>query len=262
MSVKIPMFQVDAFTDEMFAGNPAAVCLLEGWLPDTTLQSIAAENNLSETAFLVRRGDGFELRWMTPIAEVELCGHATLAAGLIVLGEIDPGRAEVRFETRAAGTLTVARSGDRLLMHLPVREPDRIPEPAGLAAALGREPVEVWQRGKLMAVLASEAEVAALDPDLAWIERHDSDGLIVTAPGDEHDFVSRYFAPHLGIPEDPVTGSAHCLLAPYWIERLRREPLRGRQISARGGEIEVRLAGDQIAITAGAVVYLRGEIVL
>ena len=260
MGMKIPMFQVDAFTDEMFAGNPAAVCLLEGWLPDTTLQSIAAENNLSETAFLVRRGDGFELRWMTPTTEVELCGHATLAAGMVVLGQLEPSRAEIRFETRAAGTLTVARAGGRLLMHLPSRPPERIAAPVGLAAAIGIEPPEVWRHHKLMAVLSSEAEVAAVDPDLAWIARQDGDGLIVTAPGDEHDFVSRYFAPHVGIAEDPVTGSAHCVLAPYWIERLGREPLRGRQISSRGGELEVRRAGDQIAITADAVVYLRGEI--
>jgi PhzF family phenazine biosynthesis protein len=276
----IPIYQVDAFTSELFAGNPAAVCVLERWLDDRVMRSIAAENNLSETAFLIAvDGGDWELRWFTPVLEVDLCGHATLAGGFVVLTELEPERDRVSFRTRAAGVLTVSRDGDRLRMSLPARPPSPIDPPPGLIEALGVEPVEVWKAQlseantvgvvggaapKLMAVLDSEAAVAAVAPDLAWIAgNRDADGLIVTAAGrDGIDFVSRYFAPHAGIDEDPVTGSAHCTLTPYWAGRLGRENLEARQISSRGGDLRCELRGDRVELVGGAVLYMTGEIAL
>ena len=258
--MQIPIYQVDAFTGELFAGNPAAVCVLESWLDDALLQSIAAENNLSETAFLVRGGDRFELRWHTPVVEVALCGHATLASGFVVLSELEPGWDAVTFGTRQAGDLLVARDAERLRMSLPAAPPRAVERPAGLVDALGLEPVAVLESRKLMVVLESEAQVAALSPDLVWVARATEDGLIATAPGDRVDFVSRYFAPGAGIDEDPVTGSAHCVLAPYWAERLGRSRLEARQISTRGGDLGCEVHGDRVHLIGQAVLYLRGTI--
>lgn len=260
MASSIPIFQIDAFADAPFSGNPAAVCPLETWLPDETLQAIAGENNLAETAFWVREGDRFELRWFTPKIEVDLCGHATLASGYVILSEIEPSWNSVRFTTRQAGELEVARAGDRLRLELPARPPTRAEMPAGIAEALGVAPREVWTSVKMMAVLEDQSEVAAVDPDLRWIEALDQLGLIVTAPGDEVDFVSRFFAPGAGIAEDPVTGSAHCTLAPYWAQVLGKTSLEARQLSARGGNLGVELNGDRVALTGNAHLYLRGRI--
>ncbi|MCA9648591.1 MAG: PhzF family phenazine biosynthesis protein [Myxococcales bacterium] len=260
--MKLPLYQVDAFTERPFAGNPAAVCPLPRWLDDALLQAIAAENNLSETAFLVPQGDDWELRWFTPAAEVDLCGHATLATAFVLLRQ-HPGRERLRFHTREAGLLTVERRGDELVMDLPARPTKPVPIPPGLVEALGGvEPVELRRAVKTMAVFEDEATVRALDPDLVYLVTMEGDGLIVTAPGDEVDFVSRYFAPHVGIDEDPVTGSAHCNLTPYWAERLGKASLRARQVSARGGELGCTLRGDRVELAGRAALYLEGTIEL
>lgn len=263
MAIELPIFQVDAFTDRVFGGNPAAVCPLDTWLPNDTLAAIAAENNLSETAYLVREGPGdYHLRWFTPAVEVELCGHATLASGHVVLGSLDPSLTAVRFSTRS-GLLTVSRDADRYALDLPASraEPVAPPDPA-ITTAIGRSPREVLCGRQHVAVLDDEAAVRAIVPDLAVIARLGRDGFIVTAPGDEVDFVSRFFAPHQGIDEDPVTGSAHCTLAPYWADRLGRTTLSARQVSARGGDLECTVAGDRVTLRGSCRSFMRGTITL
>ncbi len=261
----LPLYQVDAFADAPFAGNPAAVCPLDAWLPDATLQAIAMENNLSETAFLVPAAPGaeadYELRWFTPTREVDLCGHATLASGFVLMNCLAHAVDAVRFDSRS-GPLTVARSGDRLELDFPAQPPRPVDAAlaGAVAEALRARPVEVLAHRKLLAVFDRQAEVAALDPDLPRVAALDGLGVIATAPGDRHDFVSRYFAPAGGIPEDPVTGSAHCLLAPYWAARLGRDELTARQISARGGELLCRLAGERVRIAGTARLFLEGRI--
>lgn len=259
----LPLYQVDAFTDRVFAGNPAAVCPLEGWLPDETLQAIAAENNVSETAFFVPDPGpeaDFALRWFTPTTEVPLCGHATLASAFVLVTILEPERPSVRFSTKASGILTVSRTGDRLAMDFPAKlcHPTE-PDPA-LNAALGRAPVALFGGPEPLAVYEREADVATLAPDFPALERLVGSFITVTAPGDTVDFVSRVFGPALGIPEDPATGAAHCLLAPYWAERLGRPALTGRQLSARGGEIGCRVVGDRVELSGKAALYLVGAI--
>ncbi|HEY5998608.1 MAG TPA: PhzF family phenazine biosynthesis protein [bacterium] len=257
----IPFYQVDAFTSCLFAGNPAGVCVLDAWLPDATLQAIAAENNLSETAFLVRRGEAFELRWFTPAVEVDLCGHATLASGHVVLNYVRQHPERVAFETKS-GSLAVERRGDLLFLDFPTRRPSPCAPPEGLAKMLGAAPVETLCSRDLMVVFDDEATVRGLAPDLAAIARLDFLGVIATAPGREGDFVSRFFAPRAGVPEDPVTGSAHCTLIPYWAERLGRKDLHAFQVSRRGGELFCELRGERVSIGGHAVTYLRGGIEL
>lgn len=257
--MKIPCYHVDAFANAVFRGNPAAVCPLETWLPDTTLQSIAAENNLSETAFLVARGRDFELRWFTPTTEVDLCGHATLAAGFVLFTERGINAHSIRFHSRSGG-LTVAREGDVFTLDFPSRPPLPAAAPETLIRGLGAHPTEVWQARDILAVFASAAAVRALAPDFALLKTLDCLGIIATAPGDDCDFVSRFFAPAAGINEDPVTGSAHCTLIPYWSRRLGQAALLARQISARGGELTCRDAGERVFIGGRAAIYLRGEI--
>ena len=257
--MQLSLYQVDAFTDRLFAGNPAAVCPLDTWLPDTTMQAIAAENNLSETAFFVPRGDDYDLRWFTPTVETDLCGHATQASGFVVMTRLAPQRSSVRFHTRS-GPLTVTRQGDMFAIDLPAQPPEPCAMPSNLVAALGRKPAQVLGAVKYLAIYDSETEVAALAPDLAAWVHADRDGVIVSAPGRDCDFVSRYFAPHAGIPEDPVTGSAHCTLMPYWAKRLGKTRLHARQISQRGGELFCELKGDRVVIAGHAAFYLEGRI--
>ena len=259
--MRIPIYQIDAFTDRLFGGNPAAVCPLERWLPDATLQAIAAENNLSETAFFVPAGDGFELRWFTPKVEVELCGHATLATGHLLLHRLEPGRDLVAFTTRS-GRLAVARDGDLLAMDFPAYPPEPVDAPAGLFDAIGHDAEAVLRGNYLMVVVRSERAVRALEPDFAAMDRAGINEVIVSARGSDCDFVSRFFAPGFGVPEDPVTGSAHCSLVPYWAHRLGRTRLRARQVSRRGGELACELRGDRVSIAGRAVMYLEGEIEL
>ena len=260
-TTEFPIYQVDAFASKVFAGNPAAVCPLDAWLPDDVMQAIALENNLSETAFLVKRGDGavYDLRWFTPVHEVDLCGHATLASAYVVANHLDGGAAEVRFHTRS-GLLTVTREGDVYTLDFPVLPPQRIDDDPAVAEALGAAPRELWDQMDMMAVFGSEAEVAALTPDMAKVAALDTRGVIATAPGDRCDFVSRYFAPRAGIPEDPVTGSAHCISTPYWAGRLGKNKLSARQISARGGALEVELRGERVRISGRVAPYMEGRI--
>ncbi len=255
----LPIYVVDAFAEARFAGNPAAVCPLETWLPDTVMQAIAAENNLSETAFFVRDDSGYDLRWFTPAKEVDLCGHATLGSAFVISTYLDPDARRMVFRTRS-GELVVTRDGERLTMDFPALAPQPVDRADVVAEALGFAPQAALAADKLMAVLASEAEVLAADPKLDVVASWPEDGLIVTAPGETCDFVSRYFAPHAGIPEDPVTGSAHCVLAPYWAERLGKTELTARQVSARGGALDLALSGDRVMISGRVVPYLEGVI--
>jgi len=259
--MKIPMYQIDAFTDRLFGGNPAAVCPLEEWLPDETMQAIAAENNLSETAFFVPAGEGFDLRWFTPACEVDICGHATLAAAHLILRRLDPSRDRVEFDTRS-GRLAVESRDDLLVMDFPAFPPQVVEPPEGLVEAFGTEPEAVLRGVYLMAVYSDEAAVRELEPRVGVMFLHGLDEAIVTAPGKDCDFVSRFFAPGFGIAEDPVTGSAHCTLVPYWAERLGKNELHARQVSERGGELFCRIEGDRVRIAGHAVTYLEGAIEL
>lgn len=259
--MRAPLYQLDAFTRRRFSGNPAAVVLLASFPDDETLQAIAAENNLAETAFLVADADDYRLRWFTPTVEVPLCGHATLASAAVVMERLQPGRECVVFQS-ASGPLAVRRTATGYVMDFPIRAFARVATPAGLADALGAIPVEVVADAGNYTVLLEHAQlVRELTPDLAAIARLDRVGVVVTAPGDMgYDFVSRYFAPAKGIAEDPVTGGAHCALAPYWASRLHKTTLRAYQASRRGGEILCRVAGDRVELEGGCVFYLEGEI--
>ena len=259
--MRLPMYQVDAFTDSLFGGNPAAVCPLPAWLPDATMQAIAAENNLAETAFFVRDGNEYVLRWFTPTVEVDLCGHATLASGHVVFSFLEPQRETVGFRTLKAGTLTVSRRGDILVMDFPALPAEPRDPPAGLLAALGGRPREILGARDYLVVYDTAAEVAALKPDLAALGKVDCFAAIVTAPGEDGiDFVSRFFAPAQGVPEDPVTGSAHCTLVPYWAKRLGKIEFEARQVSRRGGALHCVLDGERVRIGGAAVTYLQGQI--
>ena len=259
--MKIPCYIVDAFAGEVFRGNPAAVCPLDAWLPDATLQNIAAENNLSETAFVVPRGNEFELRWFTPAVEMDLCGHATLAAAHVLFAEQKFSGDEVRFHSRS-GLLAVQRDGEILTLDFPSRPPQPCVMPEALVRGLGRQPKQVFKSRDYLAVFDSAEEVRALKPDFAALKTLDCLGIIVTAKGDGCDFVSRFFAPAAGVDEDPVTGSAHCTLIPFWAAKLGKEKLFAQQVSRRGGELFCELVGDRVRIGGKAVLYLRGEIVL
>lgn len=259
--MKIPLYQVDAFTSELFTGNPAAVCILDEWLDDARLQAVAAENNLSETAFLIRRDQGFELRWFTPVTEVPLCGHATLASAFVVFNYLNWPEDTVHFQTRRSGILTVKRNGELLEMDFPAMIPAPQETPRGLASALGHIPQQVLgTERQLLVVFEDERTVTELNPELSRLAQYEHLGTIVTAPGEQCDFVSRYFAPHVGVPEDPVTGSAHCILVPYWAKRLGKKRLHARQVSKRGGELFCEDRGDRVTIAGKAVLYLEGMI--
>ena len=261
--MELKLYQVDAFTERTFGGNPAAVVPLEEWLPDATMQAIALENNLSETAFFVPRGGGgFDLRWFTPLIEADLCGHATLGTAWVLFNRLGHDRNSVTFHTRS-GPLAVVRDGDRLVMNFPAQPPALIESAAGIgdvAGALGVEPEALLAAPYALAVLDSEATVRAVRPDFRRIAALDLPELIVTAPGTDCDFVSRFFAPTAGIDEDPVTGSAHCILVPYWAERLGKPEVFARQVSARGGEIWCALQGDRVSIAGHVAPYLEGTI--
>jgi PhzF family phenazine biosynthesis protein len=259
--MRTPIFQIDAFATRLFSGNPAAVMLLDSFPDDAALQAIAAENNLAETAFLVPHEGDYRLRWFTPAVEVPLCGHATLASGAAVMRRLEPGRPWVVFHT-ASGPLRVTRSGSRYIMDFPSHPSDPVAVPAGLVEALGVVPREVRANEfNYLVVIDGADAVRNLDPDTAAIARLDRDGVIVTARGEgDYDFVSRYFAPAKGIAEDPVTGSAHCTLAPYWATSLGKTEFRAFQASLRGGEVICRLLGDRVELEGGCVFYLEGHV--
>jgi len=257
--MKIKQYQVDAFASRVFEGNPAAVCPLDAWLPDELMQAIAEENNLSETAFFVPEGNAFRLRWFTPVAEVDLCGHATLASAHVILNILGHASERVEFETHS-GRLTVARDGEMLAMDFPAQPPQPCETPRELVVGLGAEPIEVLVADDYIAVFDSEYAVRALFPDFGILHELALRGVCVTAPGKDVDFVSRFFAPKVGIPEDPVTGSAHCELAPYWAARLGKQEMQARQISKRGGDVRCRLMGDRVLLSGQAVTFMVGEI--
>ena len=259
--MRIPIFHVDAFTTRPFAGNPAAVMLFDRFPEDAVLQAIAAENNLSETAFLVPEGGDYRLRWFTPNTEVPLCGHATLASAAVVMERLEPRRGAVVFQS-ASGPLTVERTEKCYVMDFPSRPSEQISTPPLLAAALRIDPVEVFiNEFNYLALLESEVVLRALTPDMLALALLDRPGVIVTAPGNgTYDFVSRYFAPAKGIPEDPVTGAAHCMLAPFWANRLGKTNFRAFQASRRGGEVICSLVGNRVKLEGACVFYMEGEV--
>ncbi|HXY40365.1 MAG TPA: PhzF family phenazine biosynthesis protein [Vicinamibacteria bacterium] len=260
--MKLPLYQVDAFASGVFSGNPAAVVPLERWLDDDTMQKIAAENNLSETAFFVGGAGEYHIRWMTPSAEVDLCGHATLASAWVIFHRLDPRRSEVAFRSKS-GPLRVSSDGDRLSLDFPSRP--AVPADGSLSAvaeALGRRPLAVLAARDYLAVYESEHDVRCLQPDMAKTAALDRMAVIATAPGRDCDFVSRFFGPGVGVPEDPVTGSAHCTLVPYWSRRLGKPSLFARQVSARGGELWCGERGDRVSVAGRAALFLEGTIEL
>ena len=261
------IFQVDAFTSRLFAGNPAAVVPLDEPLPDETLRAIAAENNLSETAFFTKGGEdgaAYHLRWFTPEVEVQLCGHATLASAHVLFNHLGHEGDLVTFSTAHSGRLTAARGDhDTIVLDFPARDHEPADLETTLVRALGRQPSEVYRSlYNLMCVFENKRDVHEIEVDPQGLAELDAFGVIVTAPGASHDFVSRYFAPKAGINEDPVTGSAHCSLAPYWAKRLGKKRLSAHQVSKRGGELvcEVAESGDRVKLIGKAVTYLEGQI--
>jgi len=262
--MQLPVYKLDAFAGAPFSGNPAAVCPLESWLPVSAMQAIAAENNLSETAFIVRRCDrDYDIRWFRPTDEVDLCGHATLASGKLVLDVLERGRCTVVFHSKS-GPLIVERTGDGFALDFPMRKPRQIPITDEIVAALGAEPLELLEADRWVAVYPDAKSVRTLAPDMAAVARFPVRGIGVTAPGcgEDHDvdFVSRYFAPRVAVPEDPVTGALHCVLAPYWSARLYpRTNFTARQVSRRGGQLKVALKGDRVRLEGQAVLTMAGQ---
>lgn len=259
--MKIPIYQVDAFTYERFKGNPAAVCPLDSWLPDAVMQNIAAENNLAETAFIVPARNEYEIRWFTPTVEVDLCGHATLASAYVLFNELSFGGDQINFISHRSGPLSVTKIGTILALNFPVDTLSELPLSPAFAIGLSEAPVKVF-KGKTdyLFVYNSEAEILALQPDFEALKAHPVRGIIVTAPGETTDFVSRFFGPACGVNEDPVTGSAHTTLTPYWSSVLGKTELTARQLSHRTGDLNCKLLGDRVEIAGEAVLYLRGEI--
>jgi len=257
--MKLDIYQVDAFTEKIFAGNPAAICPLDEWISDESMQKIALENNLSETAFFVRREDFCELRWFTPTFEIDLCGHATLASAFVLFELLGATENVLKFQTKS-GLLTVEKKNDLLVLDFPSRPAQKCETPANLIDAIGKTPKEVLKSRDYLMVYESEDEIRRINPNFAELLKIDAHAVIVTAKGDRSDFVSRFFAPELGVFEDPVTGSAHCTLIPYWAEKLGKTELFARQISERGGELFCELRGDRVKIGGRAALYLKGEI--
>jgi len=259
--MEIPLYQIDAFTNHVFGGNPAAVCPLSEWIADDLMQKIAEENNLSETVFFVRRGDRYEIRWFTPTTEIELAGHPTLAAAYVIFNYCDHGSNRISFSSKS-GELTVTRDSDLIRMNFPALPMADAGENDLLNRALGLAPVELYLSRDYLAVYHTQKEILSIDPDFGLLKKLDCLGVIITAPGDEADFVSRCFAPSVGIDEDPVTGSAHSTLIPYWAGRLKKATLHAYQLSKRGGELFCRHLGDRVEIGGKAVPYLSGKIVI
>ena len=260
--MNLQIFQVDAFTSKPFGGNPAAVVPLAEWLPDETMLKIAAENNLSETAFFVKNGDRYDIRWFTPTVEVNLCGHATLASAYVIFELLKLEESLVKFHSHHSGKLSVEKKDGLMVLDFPAYPVNEIEPVPAIADAIGKMPLKTWetQGNMVMLRLASESDIRALDPDMSALTKIPFDEVIVTAPGDDADFVSRMFAPRIGIPEDPVTGAIHCSLIPYWAEQLTKDKLFARQVSARGGELFCELAGERVKIGGNATLFLKGEI--
>jgi PhzF family phenazine biosynthesis protein len=260
--MRLDIYQVDAFTKKVFGGNPAAICPLNEWLDAELMQKIALENNLSETAFFVKKGDAYEIRWFTPTYEIDLCGHATLASAFVIFECLKLEESLIKFHSHKSGSLSVEKKGDLMILDFPSRLVSPAEPPKGLIEAIGKQPKEVLKARDYFLVYESEEEVLDINPNFSNLLKIDAHGFIVTAKGDSSDFVSRFFAPEVGVFEDPVTGSSHCNLIPFWAERLGKTELFARQISARGGELFCKLKGDRVKIGGNAVLYLKGEIVI
>ncbi|WP_223701187.1 PhzF family phenazine biosynthesis protein [Sutcliffiella deserti] len=257
--MKLPIYQIDAFTNELFKGNPAAVCPLEEWIPVDLMQKIAAENNLPETAFFVKAGDEYELKWFTPVEEMDLCGHATLAAAYVISNYTDETSNTLRFQT-ASGPLEVSKDGSLYTLLFPSRRGIRCEAPEELIKGLGKQPMEVYKARDYMAIFETEQDILDLDLNMDMLKKLDGFGIIATAKGKKADFVSRFFAPKAGIEEDPVTGSAHCTLVPYWKSVLNKNDMVALQLSARGGKLHCTDLGDMVKMSGEAVTYLEGQI--
>jgi PhzF family phenazine biosynthesis protein len=257
--MRLPIYQIDAFTDERFKGNPAAVCPLEDWIDNELMQKIAAENNLAETAFFVKKGNGYELKWFTPKEEIDLCGHATLASAFVIFNYLDNTAEQISFHTKS-GLLEVAKEGKLLSLLFPSRPGQRSEAPEALIKGLGREPREVYKARDYLAVFEDQEDILNLNVNKEELKKLDALGVIVTAKGEEADFVSRFFAPKAGIDEDPVTGSAHCTLVPYWTGVLKKSDLTALQLSERSGKLFCSDLGDKVKIAGEAVAYLEGYI--
>ena len=259
--MKIPLYQIDAFSNHIFSGNPAAVCPLKEWLEDSLLQAIAQENNLSETAFFVPEGNGYHIRWFTPVAEVDLCGHATLATAFVIFNYFETSSGHVSFNSKS-GSLNVVKEDELLSMDFPSQPPVLCEAPKELLDGIGKEPLEVLCSEDYVAVFSGENDIIELNPDMAILKKLDLRGVIVTARGKNVDFVSRFFAPKFGVNEDPVTGSAHCALTPYWGNKLNKKNLHAYQVSQRGGEIFCKDCGERVIISGRAVQFMEGSITL
>ena len=261
MSKKINLYQVDAFTDKVFAGNPAAVCILDQWLPDEIMQNIGAENNLAETAFVVKRENDYEIRWFTPAIEVALCGHATLASAHVLFNYYKQTTDTIRFFSRHSGNLSVSRKDELLTLDFPSDALEKVDPPRDILRAFNIEPNEIFKgRTDYMLVYNNQKEIEQMDPDMGILKKTEARGIIITAPGEKVDFVSRFFAPGSGIDEDPVTGSAHTTLTPFWSRKLNKNILQAKQLSKRGGDLVCEMVDDRVKITGKALTYLIGEI--
>jgi PhzF family phenazine biosynthesis protein len=260
--MRIKFYQVDAFTDKLFGGNPAGVCPLDDWLPVEVMQNIAFENNLAETAFFIINGDDFELRWFTPVSEVDLCGHATLATAHVLFNHLDYNRDKIVFHSKS-GELRVSKSEDKLVLNFPIDIVKKIEAPEELVKAMGIKPAEAF-KGKTdyLFVYNTQKEIEIIHPDFDLIMKSKARGVIITAKGDKVDFVSRFFAPDVGVNEDPVTGSAHTTLTPYWAVKLGKTELSAMQLSKRQGKLNCKLINDRVEIAGNAVTYLEGTIKL
>lgn len=259
--MKLPLYQVDAFASAVFEGNPAAVCPLEQWLDDDIMQQIAMENNLSETAFFVKQDEDYYLRWFTPTTEVDLCGHATLASAHVLFEHLGYEHELIQFSTNS-GTLKVRKEDDQLTMDFPASDLNEAELPSFLEEAVGIPAKALYRDTDYLYIVENEAQVRDLDPDIPLLEKADVRGIIVTAPGDEADFVSRFFAPAAGVDEDPVTGSAHTMLTPYWSNRLGKDELTGRQVSQRGGTVYCHQVGDRVELSGQACTFMQGKITI
>ena len=257
--MEISLYQIDAFASDLFAGNPAAVCPLDEWLPDETMQAIAAENNLSETAFFVPKDNGFHIRWFTPVSEVDLCGHATLASAYVLFDILRYPKDKIEFASRS-GTLAVTRDGDRFVMDFPAQPPVPCDIPAEIIQAFDATPVECLKSEDYVVVFEREADIESASPDFELLKKLDLRGVTITAKSTRYDFVARFFAPQYGIPEDPVTGSAYTQLAPYWAAKTGLKKFRAKQLSPRGGELICEIADDRVLIAGKAVKFMEGKI--
>jgi len=261
MAMKISIYQIDAFTDKVFGGNPAAVCFLDAWIDEERMQKISAENNLAETAFIVKKGNDYEIRWFTPLVEVDLCGHATLAAAHVIYEYYNYTSDKIIFHTQSSGSLSVNKVDDSLILNFPTDSYQKVETPQALIDAFGIRPIEAFRGGSdYLLLYQSQKDVEELKPILDLIATVEARGVIVTAQGDQSDFVSRFFAPQAGVNEDPVTGSAHTTLIPFWSKKLKKDRLTAKQLSKRRGDLKCKYLGDRVEISGKAVTYLIGEI--